>query len=63
MDHKNEDNALPIAPNMKLLTTSTVFNLLRSLLDNENNLVCDNINTPCTAIEISAVTIITVIIG
>lgn len=53
-DHNMEDNALPTAPNMKLLTTRTVFNLLRSSLDRLNNLAWVKTVTPWTAIENTA---------
>ena len=52
--HKNDASALPTAPNMKLLTTNTVFNLLRSSLDRANNLACAKTDIPCTAIENTA---------
>lgn len=50
-DHKSEAIALPIAPNMKLFTTKTVFNLLRSSFDKLNNLACVKTDTPCTAMD------------
>ena len=56
MDHKNDDNALPNAANMKLLTTKTVFNLLRSSLDKLNSLVWLKTDIPCTAIDNIAAT-------
>ena len=50
-DHKSDASALPIAPKMKLLTTNTVFSLLRSSFDRLNSLACARTDTPCTAIE------------
>ena len=45
-DHNSDESALPTAPNMKLFTTKTVFNLLRSSLDKLNNLAWDKMDIP-----------------
>ena len=50
-DHKNDANAFPTAPNMKLFTTKTVFNLLLSSLDKLNSLVWVKTDIPCTAMD------------